>query len=1129
MFKKLIVLAALFLIPQGGTASDTSCARVSIEILQELTLERTAFDAKMVIHNNLPDRDLEDVRVDVTIQDGEGNVKNELFFVKVSSLDNIDNIDGSGVVLRNTSSEVHWLIIPSPGAGGDNRSGVLYLVGAILTYTIDGEQEILPINPDQITVRPTAQLYLDYFTSYSVLGDNPFTEKVEAPTPFPLAVRVLNDGYGPANALKIDSAQPKIVDNQQGLLIDFKLLGAAVNDSAVSPSLIVNMGDVASKEAATGYWQMISTLSGRFVGFDVSFTHDSELGGKLTSLIKETNAHYLTHQMKVNLPGRDGLLDFLADTDEDSEHLPDTIFESEIPSGGSGLEAARSDVTVLKPLVLPGRPTPSEREVVTSLNVATHDGGWIYARMSDPSQGLLNLERVIRSDGVALDSHNFWIEEGLDDNYSPIFTLQFVDYRASASAPGKYTLVFAQPEDDLIPPDTTLVYDGPVVEGDQIYLTPETRIVLTAQDNEAGSGVEQMFRKVDDSAFVPAVPFTLGVGEYQLDYYSLDRAGNVETTQTTALIVDEDAPVFSQSLFASPQKFSPQAPESVNLDRRVVLSALVDDTVPELSALLQIYNPSDQVVRSFEKNVAAGESFSFVWDGNDSSGNGINGGAYTAVLTVDDGLDHVTEEQVVITVEDWFNVTPVDPVDGAIQCYPSMSGSQVVWQDDRNGHHDIYFKDLADMSSPSIRLTDDVNSQERPDIDNSLVVWQDDRNGDYNIYGYDLENEMEFVVCDASGDQLFPVVSGDWIAWQDYRNGNWDIYAWNRSTDELLQVTSHERDQIRPALSAGTLVWEDYRHGLGEIYHYDLVNHIEVRQTINIENQFLPAISGELSVWTDQRDGHQEIYCNQNGSVRRLTYGDSDHSQASLADNLLLYTDYSAGSTDTNLEFMDVLSGSGNVLTTHPSRQEEPAAGKDFVAWQDDRVGTFQIYMAELSLADHPVTMQLKPGFNLIAVGQLLTDNFASASDLLNSSEFGNDISRLLTYSAAHGQFFEAEASEGNFALVKGSALVLYAKSDLELPVAAASEDMTYSLLTGVNYVGMFNVPAGYRAFDLMESIGVENVVSVRKYDQENGRWLTASVRTNDNTLQIVGNNFSIHSGEGLVLTLTQRVDGWRP
>ncbi|NIS36471.1 MAG: hypothetical protein GWN07_03260, partial [Actinobacteria bacterium] len=132
-----------------------------------------------------------------------------------------------------------------------------------------------------------------------------------------------------------------------------------------------------------------------------------------------------------------------------------------------------------------------------------------------------------------------------------------------------------------------------------------------------------------------------------------------------------------------------------------------------------------------------------------------------AALSLDDGLGHIATSQTTVTVSEWFAGTAVDPVEGANQLYPAVSGTVVVWQDDRNGHNDIYLKDLADLSGAATRLTTDEGSQERPAIDGDIVVWQDDRGGDFDIYGYDRATSKEFIVFEGSGDQQNPVVSGD--------------------------------------------------------------------------------------------------------------------------------------------------------------------------------------------------------------------------------------------------------------------------------------------------------------------------------------------------------------------------------
>ena len=61
-------LAALFACPTTH-AQETVCARVKIEIKQELTLERQAFDAEMKITNQLDGASLTDVGVVVKVTD----------------------------------------------------------------------------------------------------------------------------------------------------------------------------------------------------------------------------------------------------------------------------------------------------------------------------------------------------------------------------------------------------------------------------------------------------------------------------------------------------------------------------------------------------------------------------------------------------------------------------------------------------------------------------------------------------------------------------------------------------------------------------------------------------------------------------------------------------------------------------------------------------------------------------------------------------------------------------------------------------------------------------------------------------------------------------------------------------
>jgi hypothetical protein len=216
----------------AAATEESLCARVKIEISQELTLERQAFDAHMRITNGMTTVSLENVNVDVRFSDETGaevlassdpDNTEALFFIKIDTMDGIDDASGSGSVSAQSTADIHWLIIPAPGASKGSVQGTLYYVGATLTYTMGGQENITEVTPDYIYVKPMPELVLDYFLPSEIDGDDPFTAEIEQAVPFSLGVRVKNTGAGSAKRLKIDSAQPKIVENEQGLLINFSL------------------------------------------------------------------------------------------------------------------------------------------------------------------------------------------------------------------------------------------------------------------------------------------------------------------------------------------------------------------------------------------------------------------------------------------------------------------------------------------------------------------------------------------------------------------------------------------------------------------------------------------------------------------------------------------------------------------------------------------------------------------------------------------------------------------------------------------------------------------------------------------------------------------------------------------
>jgi hypothetical protein len=91
-------------------------------------------------------------------------------------------------------------------------------------------------------------------------------------------VLVENRGKGTARNMRITSAQPRIVENEKGLLVDFKIIATEVAGHNLTPLLTVNLGDILPGESVVGRWLMTSTLHGLFTDYKATFEHVDGLG-----------------------------------------------------------------------------------------------------------------------------------------------------------------------------------------------------------------------------------------------------------------------------------------------------------------------------------------------------------------------------------------------------------------------------------------------------------------------------------------------------------------------------------------------------------------------------------------------------------------------------------------------------------------------------------------------------------------------------------------------------------------------------------------------------------------------------------------------------------------------------------
>jgi len=176
----------------------------------------------------------------------------------------------------------------------------------------------------------------------------------------------------------------------------------------------------------------------------------------------------------------------------------------------------------------------------------------------------------------------------------------------------------------------------------------------------------------------------------------------------------------------------------------------------------------------------------------------------------------------------------------------AVSGSvvHVVWTDNRNGNYEIYYKRSTDAGvnwGADIRLTNNTAFSLDPSVAVSgsvvHVVWNDNRDGNREIYykhsidgGVSWGTDIRLTNSSPYSMSASITVSGSvaHVVWYDKRDGNQEIY-YKRSTDAGVnwgadvRLTNNDFGSIYPSIAVSGsvvhVVWTDNRNGNYEIYY----------------------------------------------------------------------------------------------------------------------------------------------------------------------------------------------------------------------------------------------------------------------------------------------------------------------
>ena len=248
---------------------------------------------------------------------------------------------------------------------------------------------------------------------------------------------------------------------------------------------------------------------------------------------------------------------------------------------------------------------------------------------------------------------------------------------------------------------------------------------------------------------------------------------------------------------------------------------------------------------------------------NDISGNYV---AYTLARFDDDDICVYN-----IETGETKQITDLANREFALRRDPAVSGNNVVWEDNRNGHYDIYLYDLVTETENVISTGEGglptLGKQENPAIHENLVVWEDARDpSNRDIYVYDISDPdpapMLIPVDEAHGElreQSHPNVYGSYVVFEEVTEPtNREIVLWDLNSNTVVWTTTSAASQSRPRIDGTRVVWEDHRNGNLDIYTYNIETGQVDPVVTDPSTQFLCDISGNRIVWTDLRNASPE-------------------------------------------------------------------------------------------------------------------------------------------------------------------------------------------------------------------------------------------------------------------------------
>ncbi|HYO69842.1 MAG TPA: hypothetical protein VEU33_27570 [Archangium sp.] len=295
----------------------------------------------------------------------------------------------------------------------------------------------------------------------------------------------------------------------------------------------------------------------------------------------------------------------------------------------------------------------------------------------------------------------------------------------------------------------------------------------------------------------------------------------------------------------------------------------------------------------------------------------------------------------------------------AYQFDPVISGSRVVYVDNRHGNYELYALDL--VMGLEARVTTDSNNQLHHDLSGDYLVyedWQPNAFVELRVYDFQTGADMRISPISSAGAETAPAISGHRIVYSSNRNSEANIFMYDLSTGMEVPLeqdppgATAKAGSNHPGISGNKVVWQELWSGLpaaddNDIVLYDLATGVKRQLTPNGSHQTNPVIDGNHVVYEDTRHGNREIYLYDlsTGEETRITNDPNEQRKPRIADGVIVWVDERHQPNGTEIYAYDIAARQEYRLTNDSFIQGAPTTSGGRIVWQDSRYGQTELYM----------------------------------------------------------------------------------------------------------------------------------------------------------------------------------------